>query len=62
MTSLKNLMEIILSPSGKIQKFCFYQNAINLLVFFLHLLSGPVLSLRVDKDQPPHYHQLSPPV
>ena len=23
-------MEISLSPSGKIQKFCFYQNAINL--------------------------------
>lgn len=62
MTSLKNLMEIILSPSGKIQKFCFYQNAINLSVFFLHLLSGPVLSLRADKDESPHYHQLSPPV
>lgn len=30
MTFLKNLMKISLSPSGKIWKFCFYQNAINL--------------------------------
>lgn len=30
MTFLKILMEVSLSPSGKIQKFCFYQNAINL--------------------------------